>query len=188
MDQRDRLIAVLGIIVIIFSAGVGAAFAIGPPDGDDDDVGDMIIVWSTGSRSSIENGLNTQVFRVDVPEHNITSVTVRLSWTDDELFNPIGQRDDTLSITVEGPSTLDEPPQSASGTTGELVVTYDLATVPLTTDPRDLPDHDYVNATGEWEITVSVAAAGLRDTGNDWAVTFSYEFYSGALREAPEAG
>jgi hypothetical protein len=188
MDQRDRLIAVLGVIVIISSAGVGAAFASGPPDDGDDDVGDLIIVWSTGSRSSIENGLNTQVFGVDVPEHNITSVTVRLSWTDDEIVSPLGQRDDTLTITVKGPSTLEEPPQTASGTSGELVLTYDLATIPVTTDPRDLEDHDYVNATGEWEITVSVAAAGLRDTGNDWAVTFSYEFYSGDLREAPEAG
>ena len=49
-------------------------------------------------------------------------------------------------------------------------------------------NYDYMDesATGEWSVTVSVLAAGLRDTGNDWSVSFRYTYYSGRLVENPE--
>jgi len=110
---------------------------------------------------------------------------VRLTWTDDEFLNPIGRRDDTLTIRVQGPSGVAVDEQ-VTGTSGDLELRFDLADVPTDIEADHLDDHLDESATGEWRVTVSVSPAGLRDTGNDWSVSFSYTYYSGSLVDNPE--
>jgi len=175
----------IGVFCLLISMSLGAAFAAGPLQPPGNLLPDYIADWYTGSGGSSETGLNDQVVTMDVRDHNLTRVTVRLSWTDDEFVGPIGRRDDTLTLHVEGPSTLDQGPQEMTGTSGELLVVFDLESVPTDDDMDHFEDHDYTNATGDWSITVSVQPAGLRDSGNDWTVTFSYEFYVGRLIQNP---
>ena len=165
---------------------LGAAFAVGPLEPPGNLLPDFIADWYTSSGSPLSvDGLNDQVVSMDIREHNLTRVTVRLSWTDDEFVGPLGRRDDTLTMHVEGPSTLDVSSQEDSGTSGELLIVFDLETIPTDDDMDHIEDHDYTNATGDWSITVSVLAAGFRDSGNDWTVTFTYEFYVGRLIQNP---
>lgn len=186
MEGRDRRVMILGVVCVLVSVSLGAAFATGPFEPPDFLPSDYVADWTSGSNSRAEPGSNDQVIRFNVPEHNITTVTVRLTWTDDEIVSPLGRRDDTLSISVEGPSTLDLPSRTESGTSGELVLEFDIADVPLDTDVGNMGAYDDANATGEWKATVSVQASGLRDTGNDWTLTLSYTFYTGRMVENPE--
>jgi hypothetical protein len=184
MTPRDKRMVGIGVVCLLISMS-GIAFATGPLDAPGNLLPDYIADWYTGSDSDSETGLNDQVVTMDVRDHNLTRVTVRLSWTDDEFVGPIGRRDDTLTLHVEGPSALDQGPQEMTGTSGELLVVFDLESVPTDDDMDHFEDHDYTNATGDWSITVSVQPAGLRDSGNDWTVTFSYEFYVGRLIQNP---
>ena len=186
MTPRDKRMAGIGVICLLISLSLGAAFAVGPLEPPGNLLPDYIADWytSVGSPLSAE-GVNDLVVTMDIREHNLTQVTVRLSWTDDEFVGPFGQRDDNLILHVEGPSTLDVGSQEDSGTSGELLIVFDLETIPDDDDMEHFEDHDYTNATGEWSVTVSVQPAGLRDSGNDWTVTFSYEFYVGRLIQNP---
>jgi hypothetical protein len=185
MTPRDKRMAGIGVICLLISMSLGAAFAVGPLEPPGNLLPDFIADWYTDSSSWGVDGLNDQVVTLDVRAHNLSRVSVRLSWTDDEFVGPLGRRDDTLTLHVEGPSTLDVGSQEDSGTSGELVIVFDLETIPTDDDMEHFEDHDYTNATGDWSITVSVLAAGLRDSGNDWTVTFSYEFYVGRLIQNP---
>jgi hypothetical protein len=185
MTPRDKRYASIGVICLLLSISLGTAFAAGPLEPPGNLLPDYIADWYTDNGNRAESGLNNQVVTIDVPEHNLTRVTVRLSWTDDEFVGPLGRRDDTLTLQVEGPSTLDQGSQQDSGTTGEILIVFDLETVPTDDDMNNFEDHDYTNATGDWSVTVSVQPAGFRDSGNDWTVTFSYEFYVGRLIENP---
>ncbi len=186
MTPRDKRMAGIGVICLLLSLSFGAAFAIGPLETPGNLLPDYIADWYTGSGTSPGvDGLNDQVVPIATREHNLTRVTVRLSWTDDEFVGPLGRRDDTLTLHVEGPSTLDQGSQDISGTTGELLIVFDLETIPNDDDMEHFEDHDYTNATGDWSVTVSVQPAGLRDSGNDWTVTFSYEYYGGRRSQNP---
>lgn len=185
MTPRDKRMAGIGVICLLISLSLGAAFAVGPLEPPGNLLPDYIADWYTRRGSSSATGLNDQVVTMDIREHNLTRVTVRLSWTDDEFVGPLGRRDDTLSMRVEGPSTLDVGSLEDSGTTGEILIVFDLETIPTDADMDHFEDHDYTNATGGWSVTVSVQPAGLRDSGNDWTVTFSYEFYVGRLIQNP---
>ncbi len=185
MKPRDRKVAIVGVVCILLSISLGTAFAIGPLQPPGSLLPDYIADWYTGSDTRNEEGLNDQTTSFNVREHNLTQVTVRLSWTDDERVTLLGRRDDTLTMRVEGPSSLEVPGQEVSGTNGELVIVFDLETVPTDDDMANFGSYDHTNATGDWSVTVSVSPAGLRDTGNDWTVTFQYSYYVGRLIDNP---
>ena len=184
MRSQDRKVAFVGVFCVLISIGLGAAFAIGPLEAPDNLLPDYIADWYTGSDTRTGNGLNDQTQSFNVREHNLTRVTVRLSWTDDERVGLLGRRDDTLTMRVEGPSSLGDS-QEVSGTNGELVLVFDLESVPTDDDVANFESYDYTNATGDWSVTVSVSPAGLRDTGNDWTVSFQYSYYVGRLIDNP---
>ncbi len=185
MENRDRRVGMLGGLAVIVSVLLGSAFAIGPGGPLPSPLDDYIADWYTQTGTMSDSGLNDQVVTFNVRAANLTSVVVRLTWSDDEFLNPIGRRDDTLTLRVEGPAGVSVDDQ-VSGTSGDLELRFDLADVPMDTDANNLGDYLDENATGEWRITVSVLPAGLRDTGNDWAVSFSYTYYTGRLIENPE--
>lgn len=175
----------IGVLCVLISVSLGTVFAIGPLGPMGPPLDDYVADWYTESDTVGRSGTNDQVVEFDVREANVTSLTVRLTWTDDELVNPIGRRDDLLTLRVEGPPgvSVDE---TVSGTSGELVLEFDLATVPTDREASRLGDYLDENATGRWSITVSVEARGLRDTGNDWSVSFAYSYYVGRLIDNPE--
>ena len=187
MDRRDRLFALLGGIIIIMSAGAGLAFATGALDVDGDDDTQYIVEWfEMQAPTTSQPGTNTNVFDITLPEHNITQVSISLSWTDDELVSPFPRRDDLLTLRVEGPATLDDNVATETDTDGEITLTFDTIPVPVVTEPDRYEEWDDTNATGDWSITVTVDPRGLRDTGNDWTVVLSYSYYVGRLVEEPE--
>lgn len=187
MTPRDQRVMLLGAVALLLSAGLGAAFSTGPRQPPDGGVPDMVADWSsTFSNTMSEYGQDSQIVSFDIVERNLTRLTVRLMWTDDEIVGPLGRRDDLLTLRVDGPSTLDvTPSQQTSGTGGDLVLEWDLADLPTDPDPDNFDDHAYDNATGTWEVRVSVEPRGLRDTGNDWTVSVSYTYYVGRLLEVP---
>jgi hypothetical protein len=185
MEDRDRKVVIVGVLVVLMCASLGTAFALGPPDLPPAPFDDYLATWVTESRPLTEGGVNDQTVSFDIPDLNVTSVTVRLTWTDDEFINPIGRRDDTLAIRVEGPADSGMEDQD-SGTSGELVLQFDLVEVPSDDDPENMGLYLDEAGTGEWRVTVSVSPEGLRDTGNSWSVTLSYTFFTGRLVENPE--
>jgi hypothetical protein len=185
MEGKDRRVVFLGVIVVALSVLLGTVFALGPMGPLPPPMDDFIADWSTQERTQTANGLNDQVVDFDVMEQNLTRISVHLTWQDDELVSPIGRRDDTLGLRVEGPPGVDVDDQ-VSGTSGDLELTFDLAPVPTDDEAGNIADYLNEDATGTWTITVSVQPAGLRDNGNDWSVSISYTFYTGRLIDNPE--
>jgi hypothetical protein len=176
----------LGLVAFLLSAGPGYALATGPgppPPGGD---ADLYADWSmTQTRSRGIDGENGDVVDIDVPEHNVTSLTVTLTWTDDEIVNVGGFRADVLTLLVEPPSTLDQDVPLQSGTESPLSAHFDPTTVPTDDNPKNLKDHDFTNATGRWRVSVTVDANGIRDQGNAWSLMVTYTYYVGRLLPKP---
>ncbi len=185
MEGRDRKVVMIGVLCVLVSVSLGTVFALGPIGPIGPPLDDYMADWYTQTGTSSRSGTNDQVVDFDVQEANVTTLTVRLTWTDDELFNPIGRRDDQLTLRVVGPpgTGVDE---TVSGTAGDLALEFDLATVPTDTEAGNLGLYLDDSATGEWSVTVSVEARGLRDTGNDWSISFAYTYYMGRLIDNPE--
>ena len=185
MEGRDRSVVMVGVVCVLISVSIGTAFALGPSGPLPSPMDEYVAEWYTQTGTWTLDGNNDGVFGVDVREHNLTIVTVGLTWEDDEFFNPIGQRDDTLTIRLEGPAGVSVDDQ-VSGTSGDLELRFDLADVPTDPEAGNIGDYLDENATGEWSVTVSVQAAGLRDTGNSWSISLSYTYYMGRLIDNPE--
>lgn len=191
MNARDRRFVALGMLALLMSTGLGAAFATGPDGDGGGGGGERYADWTLRQTRTVSaQGENGDTVDIDIPEHNLTSITVTLTWTDDELISVVGRRDDVLTLLVEPPSTLEEQPEARSGAASPLAVALDLAVVPTDDDARHLVDYDYTNATGRWRVSVTVDANGLRDQGNAWGLTVRYTFYVGRLleRQEPLAG
>ena len=184
MKSSDRRVAMFGALAVVISVLLGSAFAIGPGGPLPPPLDEFITDWHTQTGTMSENGANDQVVTFDVREVNVTRVVVSLTWQDDEFVNPIRRRDDTLTLHVEGPGGIAE--DQVMGTSGDLELRFDLADVPTDTDPNNVGDYLDEDSTGEWRVTVSVEPAGLRDTGNDWAVSLMYTYYTGRLIDNPE--
>ncbi len=174
----------LGALVVVVSILLGSAFALGPNSPLPSPLDDYVTDWFTETGTMSDSGTNDMVVSFDVREVNVTSVTVTLTWSDDEFLHPLGRRDDTLTLRVEGPGGVVD--DQVSGTSGDIQLVFDLADLPSDTDAANIGDYADESGTGEWSVTISVLAAGLRDTGNDWAVSFRYTYYSGRLVENPE--
>jgi hypothetical protein len=185
MDTRDRRVGIIGFVAVAVSVLLGSAFALGPGGPLPSPLDDYIADWSTQTGTMSDSGTNDQVVSFDIRSNNVTRVVVRLTWSDDEFLNPIGRRDDTLTMRIEGPAGVAVDDQ-VSGTSGDLELRFDLAEVPTDDDAGHIGDYLDENGTGEWRVTVSVLPAGLRDTGNDWAISFSYTYYTGRLIDNPE--
>ncbi len=185
MEGMDRRVVIVGVLCVLVSVSLGAAFALGPGGPLPSPMDEYVAEWYTQTGTESISGNNDQVLGIDVGEHNLTIVIVSLTWTDDEFFTPIGQRDDTLTIRVEGPSGVGVDDQ-VSGTSGDLELRFDLADVPTDPEAGNIGDYLDETATGEWSVTVSVQAAGLRDTGNSWSISLSYTYYTGRLIDNPE--
>lgn len=185
MEGQDRRVVLIGVLCVLVSVSLGTVFALGPLGPVGEPLDEYVADWYTQTGTVGRSGTNDQVVDLNVREANMTSLTVRLTWTDDELVSPLGRRDDQLTLRVVGPSGtgVDE---TVSGTTGDLVLEFDLATVPTDREASHLGDYLDENATGQWSITVSVEARGFRDTGNDWSVSFAYTYYVGRLIDNPE--
>lgn len=187
MDQRDKMFALTGVFVVILSAGGGLAFATGFIGQDEGDDRVYVAEWSeVEGRMTSQPGTNSGVFDFTVSDHNVTQVTVTLTWVDEEFIGVTGRRDDELTLTVDGPPALQDGVATLADTDGEVSLIFDTTPVPSVTDPDLIGDFDFTDATGDWSVTVSVEPRGLRDTGNDWTVVISYSYYVGRLVEAPE--
>lgn len=187
MDSRDRMMASLGVIALVMSAGLGTALAVGIVGGGDEEGGVYADYSMVQTRTVTFNGHNGQAVDVDIPEHNITNLLAVLTWKDDEAISIIGRRADVLTIVVRGPVQLDQEQQQAQGADGTLRVNFTLADVPSDPDPDPghLKAHDYTNATGTWKVTVTVEARGIRDQGNDWGLSVRYTYYVGRVIPRP---
>ena len=174
----------LGGLAVVISVVLGSTLALGPGGPLPPPLDEFIVDWSTQTGTMSDSGADDQVVSFSVRDPNVTRVVVRLTWTDDERLNPLGRRDDTLTLLVEGPGDSGAEDQ-VTGTSGDLELRFDLADVPTDTDAGNVGEYLDEAGTGEWRVTVSVLPAGLRDTGNDWAVSLTYTYYSGRLIDNP---
>jgi hypothetical protein len=185
MEGKDRRVLMMGLGAVLVSVLLGSAFALGPGGPLPNPLDDYVADWYTQTGTASDSGLNDQVVDFTIGEANVTSVVVRLTWTDDERVNPLGRRDDTLTMRVEGPPGS-EAEDEVTGTSGDLELRFTMAPVPTDDDAGNIGEYLDESGTGDWRVTVSVLPAGFRDTGNDWAVSMQYTYYAGRLIDNPE--
>jgi hypothetical protein len=142
---------------------------------------------------------------VTIPEGNLKSITFNLSWTDDRMtfFKRMGLDSLTLEVTTPDGVTFTETNTSAP-ITGEVTITYTVVTGIIPPDPSSIKANDEKTAQAKlkekpyyddsWsnkniKINVSVQIGEIRilkkirDKGNDFELTISYQYYDGTLKE-----
>jgi hypothetical protein len=200
--KYKKFTTVIGsIIIIVAMAGIFAyeaeAYKGEIVDLDDINFGSFgtavyQIEWIEGGSSTLsESGSNDATVNFDISQMNLTSVEVKLTWTDDDFGpNPLGYRADTLSISVSAPGLESKPGQ---GTSGEVIVTYPVNNAPATVQDLSSGDVDDNLETsqsdvgmGEWSVSVDVQPNGLADSGNSWSLQVSYSWYEGKVSEMAE--
>jgi hypothetical protein len=204
--KYKKFTTVIGsIIIIVAMAGIFAyeaeAYKGEIVDLDDINFGSFgtavyQIEWIEGGSSTLsESGSNDATVNFDISQMNLTSVEVKLTWTDDEPLGIVGALADTLSLTVTPPGL---EVKSESGTSGEETVTYnDFESAPEPVEDvssGDVAEHLETNQNedgmGQWSVVVHVDAVGVSrqgiDTGNDWTLEVTYSWYEGKVSEMAE--
>ena len=198
--KYKRFTTVIGsVIIIVAMAGIFAheaeAYKGEIIDLDDINIGSFgtavyQIEWIGGGSGTLsESSSNDVTVNFDISQMNLTSVEIKLTWTDDYLGPSIfGLRDDTLSISVSAPGL---ETKSDSGSSGEATVLYDVVnTVPELIEDvssgdlnENLETHQSEVGMGEWSVTVNVQPEPITDSGNSWSLEVSYSWYEGKVSE-----
>jgi len=139
-----------------------------------------------------------------IPEQNVKSITFNLSWTDDRMtfLKRMGLDSLTLDVTTPDGMTSTQTNKSARITgKGTITLTVDTGISPpkeaikakdekeAQTKLMDTQYHDDSWTDKNIYINVSVQIGELRflkkirDKGNDFELTISYQYYDGALKE-----
>ncbi len=201
LKKNDKLIIIIAVAVVIV-AGIGIA-AYNPPDDDENGTGGLdnsetltyLVDWEekTGSLSTISDFVSKNSAyegSETITKGNVKSVTFNLSWTDDLTF--LGRFGfDTLYLEV---TTSDGMVYEDSGTSGvvELVIDYNDLYLPSEIEAEnDIDGEQQLNEdeTKTFDVKVVIQVGEkriirkLREKGNDFELTITYEYYDASLAE-----
>jgi hypothetical protein len=132
------------------------------------------------SGTTSENSNTDETF--EIPRRNIISATFVLTWTDEPTSYTQGTNaPDEFSISVVPPNGTEET--SEISTSGQISFTVDI-------DTWRTMKKEYTNDTGQYEVSINCHNCGddsaffpllglrtTQDTGNDWQLAVSYEYY-----------
>lgn len=234
---RGILVAVVVIILILLIVGLVAAAvldiadplglgdALGTDDGGDGTNGDgppppppepdefrFPVTWATDNLTEERTGDrlsegDTANVSIPITQSNVTSVRIVLTWDDSEGGATVGNDPDTFSVTVLGPTGINETQEATNDpdtNQGEIVFEFTFATAP--TSPTEIVAESRANATrdlleqqppsllgiGVWNITIEVDAEVCSrqdstnvgtDCGNAWDLDFTWSWYEATLGE-----
>ncbi|MBN1861766.1 MAG: hypothetical protein JW840_09945 [Candidatus Thermoplasmatota archaeon] len=166
------------------------------------------VIWTVqnGSLSPISDYANKKSMSentVMIPEGNIKSVTFDLQWTDDRMtvFKRMGLDSLTLEITTPDGFTTSMTNTSARKTgAGSITITVDTGKTTPPTSIKETTEQAaqlklkqspyYDNAWTDKNIYINVSVKvgeirllkQLRDKGNDYELSITYQYYHGILR------
>ena len=196
-------------VAVVIVAGIGIV-AYNPPDDDDINIdtinknGMYDVTWQTKTSTvSVDEEMfagKSSPFTTEIPinHENIVKVTVEVTWTDDNTYGILttkGQDTLTAEVTCDGKT---ETWESLKNGTTEL--NFNINSIPYTTEIQadneidaleDLKEQDYTDDSLTLTIDVSVVTGEklrrplkyLRDKGNDFDLTISYEYYDAMIGE-----
>ena len=208
LKKNDKLIIIIAVAVVIV-AGIGIA-AYNPPDdengntGGNGGVGTYDVMWQTESNTvSVDEEMyagKNSPFSTEIPinHENIVMVNVKITWEDDSTYRGLlSKGEDTLTaeITCDGKTETWE-----SFRNGTTEFNFDINSMPYTTEIEadnepdaleKLKEQDYTDDSLTLTIDVSVVTGEkprrllkyLRDKGNDFEISISYEYYDATLTE-----
>ncbi len=211
LKKNDKLIIIIAVVIIIIS-GIGIA-AYNPPDEEDNDkmpvIGNTYTVdWNEKTNSIFFTEFvekNTPYEgTVSINRGNLKEIIFNLSWVDNKatILNRFGL--DTLSIEITTPSgtVYEDSDRSAKGSKeGNIEIAIPVNGMPSTdsimaNDSSEAEEKlnqepyyndKWVNEIFDIKISVKIGEIRilkkLRDSGNDFELEVSYDYYSATLTE-----
>ncbi len=177
----------IGIAIAVVAAGFVGAKEPYLGVGEDEDTKALgTVSWTTSAVTLTETtGANDETNTFELAVENLTKVTVTLTWTDDELIsNP--RNTDILELSLSGENAANftfEPDATVSGDDGQLTITASRTqTLPEGEMPyANFTRHGWDDGAGNWTVAITVTPYPIRDNGNDWSLTVSYEYATGTF-------
>lgn len=208
LKKNDKLIIIIAVAVVII-AGIGIA-AYNPPDDKGGHTGGVggnqayTVTWETYTKTvSVDDELyagkgSPFSTEIAVDHENIVKVTVDISWTDDSTYGILRTKGaDTLTAEVTYKGTTDTWKSVKNGTNE---FSYNINSIPYDTtidadneqDALDKLKETY-NTDDSLTFTIDVSVKPgekifrplkyLRDKGNTFDLTITYEYYDASLTE-----
>ena len=213
LKKNDKLIIIIAVAVVIV-AGIGIA-AYNPPDGGNGNTGvtggagTYDVTWQTHTNTVSVDGecfagkSEPYINEIPIDHENILTVTVEISWTDDYTHGILIKKgEDTLTaeVTCDGKTETWE-----SFKNGTIEFNFNINNIPYSTEIEadNEPDaleklkEDYYNDHSlTFTIDVSVQTGEkwfrplkyLRDKGNAFDLTITYEYFEPSLTEGEDKG
>jgi hypothetical protein len=211
LKKNDKIIIIVAVVVLVI-AGVGVAMyqspksTIPPPATTGVKIYDVKWTLRNGSLTTISDfaGKKTPYqSTVSLPVGNIKTITFNLTWTDDHMTVLKRMGLDTLTleiITPDGSSYIEANRSAPITGKGYVLLTISPNIIPPVTpikadDERAAlaklklkPYYDDSWANKDMNVTVSVQIGEMRilkkmrDKGNNFDLTISYQYYDGSLK------
>jgi hypothetical protein len=213
LKKNDKIIIIAAVVILVLAGVGVAMYQspktteIVPPNIVVEKNYDVMWTIQNGSLMTISDfaGKKNQFEgSIMIPEGNVISITFNLSWTDDRMTMLKRMGLDTLTLEVTMPDSMSSFSDSATSAqrTGKGFVTHTITNniIPPETLKADnekdaqaklleLPYYD-----GSWtdkEIKINVSdqigeiriLKQLRDKGNDFELSITYQYYNGVLKE-----
>jgi hypothetical protein len=213
LKKNDKIIIIAAVVILVLAGVGVAMYQspktteIVPPNIVVEKNYDVMWTIQNGSLMTISDfaGKKNQFEgSIMIPEGNVISITFNLSWTDDRMTMLKRMGLDTLTLEVTMPDSMYSFSDSATSAqrTGKGFVTHTITNniIPPETLKADnekdaqaklleLPYYD-----GSWtdkEIKINVSdqigeiriLKQLRDKGNDFELSITYQYYNGVLKE-----
>ena len=207
LKKNDKLIIIIAVVVIIIAA-IGLA-AYSPPDDDDttngkDSIKTYNVMWETHTKTvnlegELYAGKNSPFSEeVTIGDENIVKVNIEISWEDDSVYGIFMRKgEDTLTadITYNGATETWE-----SVYNGTYEFSYSINSIPYETSVEAETEAEALEKINEeyttddsltFTIDVNVQTGEkifrllkfIRDKGNDFMLTITYEYYYPTLTE-----
>jgi len=206
LKKNDKLIIIIAVAVVVI-AGIGIA-AYNPPEDNGGYTSGVSgsqtydVTWETHTKTvSVDDecyaGKGAPYSNEIKIEHaNIVKVTVEISWEDDSTYRGLSKGEDTLTaeVTCDGKTETWE-----SFRNGTIEFNFNINSIPYTTeieadnevDALEKLKEDYTDDSLTLTFDVSVQPGEkprrflkwLKDKGNDFELTITYEYYDASLTE-----
>ena len=213
LKKNDKIIIIVAVVILIIAGvGVAMYQSPKPTENIPfETVGEKSynIVWTVrnGTPMVISEFADKKApyeGATSIPEQNVKSITFNLSWTDDRMtfLKRMGLDSLTLDVTTPDGMTLTQTTKSARITgEGTITVTVDSGINPpqevITADDekeamgklmeKDYNDDSWTDKTIYYNVSVQIGELRflkkIRDKGNDFELTISYQYYDGSLKE-----
>lgn len=214
LKKNDKLIIIIAVAVIVVAA-IGIIAYESPDDGNGNTgvtggVGTYDVIWQTHTNTVSVDGecfagkSEPYINEIPIDHENILKVTVEISWTDDYthgIFIKKGEDTLTAEVTCDGKTETWE-----SFKNGTIEFNFNINNIPYSTEIEADNEPDALEKLKEQDyytddsltLTIDVSVQPgekprrplkwLRDQGNAFDLTITYEYYDASLTEGDYKG